>query len=84
MDIVIILAIVVAAIWWLRRGKTEAEVVAPVEPKQPEIDFDQMTKAELLEFAEAVDADVRKSWTKAKILEAIVAKLAEEIRSVGL
>ena len=37
MDIVIILAIVVAAIWWLRRGKTEAEVVAPVEPKQPEL-----------------------------------------------
>ena len=36
MDIVIVLAIVVAAIWWFRQGKAEEKVtLEPVEPVEP-------------------------------------------------
>ena len=71
MDIVIVLAIVVAAIWWFRQGKAEEKVtLEPVEPA-PTSALESMTKAELIEFAEKSGVEVKKSWTKAKIVQAI-------------
>jgi len=84
MDIVIVLTIIAVAVFWMSRGeKPEVKVETPVAPVQPEIDLDQMTKAELLELAEQLDAKVAKSWTKAKIVAAIVAALQEQIRDAG-
>ena len=82
MDIIIVLAVLALMVYLIVRDSGE-ETPAPVREPEPEIDLDQMTKAELLDLAERVDADVKKSWTKAKIIQAIAVKLAEEIASVG-
>ena len=86
MDIVIVLAIVVAAVWWLRQGKAEEKVtLEPVEPL-PTFDLESMTKAELIDFAGKLGAVVKKSWTKAKIVEAIkvkIGELGEKIRNIS-
>lgn len=74
MDIVIVLAIVVAAIWWLRQGKVEEKVT--LEPVEPPRDLSELTKAELLEVAEDSGVEVKKSWTKAKIVQVLEAEFA--------
>lgn len=83
MDIIIVLAVLALMIYLILRDSSE-ETPAPVEPKQPEIDLDQMTKAELLEVAEQYGVDVKKSWTKVKIMQAIALRLAEEVSRVGV
>ena len=82
MEIVIILAIIAVVLYWMRGGeKSEVERT----PVQPEVapDLDMMTKAELIQFADGIGAKYSKSWTKAKIVEAIVAELMEEIKKTG-
>ena len=76
MEIVIVLVIIAAAVYWMRGGE-KVEVVkveAPVAPPAPKLD--ELTKAELIEFAEKSGVEVKKSWTKAKIVQVIEADFA--------
>lgn len=73
MDSLIILAIVVVAVWWFLSDKKED---TPVEPK-PVLYLTDMTKAELIEQAARFEIEVKKSWTKEKILNTIIADLAD-------
>ena len=77
MDIVIVLAIIAAFVWWfLADKKVEKVTLEPVEPVDPPRDLSELTKAELLEVAEDSGVEVKKSWTKAKIVQVLEAEFA--------
>ena len=78
MDVLIVLAITGAAVWWLLRGEKKEETT-PVEPTKPVVYLTDYTKAQLIEYAEQFDIEVKKSWTKEKILSTIIGALADRI-----
>jgi len=75
-ETIVVLGLVSALFVWF--FKNEKKVEEPSAPEQPEVvaveaDLASMTKAELIEFADAASVDVKVSWTKSKIITTIEA-----------
>ena len=69
--VVIIAAVAVFAILWrIASNKDETPRTPPQPSPQPRLE--SLTKAELVEVADDLGVEVRTSWTKAKIIQAIV------------
>jgi hypothetical protein len=64
--IIIVLGALILMAWLVFGGEGDTEV--PTNPPQPVPDFESMTKAELLEYAEENGIEVKKSWSKQRIL----------------
>ena len=83
MDVLIVIALVGAAVWWLLSGKKE-ETPVVVEPVDPSETLAGKTKAELIEYAEQFNIEVKKSWTKDKILSTIIQELAKRAEGIRI
>ena len=71
MDVLIVIALVGAAVWWLLSDRKKEETPVVVEPVDPSETLAGKTKAELIEYAAQFNIEVKKSWTKDKILSTI-------------
>lgn len=53
----------------------EPDNAAPADVVEEEVDLDAMTKAQLVAFAADNDVSARQSWSREKIIDAIMAKM---------
>jgi hypothetical protein len=65
MLIVICLVTITLMVWLIVGGESDDEVVPPSTPVP---DFESMTKVQLIEYADANNIPVKKSWSKQRIL----------------
>jgi len=65
MLIVICLVTIVLMLWLVLGGESDDEVVPPSTPVP---DFESMTKVQLIEYADANNIPIKKSWSKQRIL----------------
>ena len=74
-ETIVVLGLVGALFVWFFKNEKKVEEPSTPEVVEEEKDLASMTKAELIEFAESVNIDVKVSWTKSKIITTIEAAL---------
>lgn len=68
-ETIVVIAIVGALVAWFFKNEKSEEVVEPSRtPPERDVDLEAMTKAELIAYAESAGVEVKKSWTKGKIV----------------